>query len=809
MTVEKNNTKLAIIGLDSQLDGCDNIDRVERVFYQGDQLSESGQLVSEFDFSSLCEASILRVLTTNNLVPDQVAVIILTDKNEQMSGAGKAYFSCCTKTNLADVLSHADKLITTQKIPVLIVAAHMQAPKTLETGKATISFDQDFAGYGAVNGVVSLLLSSIDFATRQKSYIYANIKSFAADSNIEQAVKTALIDAALTAGQITALEVSALADPQQSIRESNALLKAYHSEKRLNTAISSARSVTGECGSLSVLLGLIKSVFALQQRYFSGIKEWSQPADGDYDKWVESPFYVAPDPRPAFPLQNGEIHRSGYSCLSAKSYVHLILEENGHSEYRPNGFNASSDLSLFIIPAESQEQLFTQLDRLLGLQQLDAKAVSSQLYAEFQSSVVTNHRLVLLADSWPELLKEIELAQIGIPQAFNDKGDWKTPRGSYLAVDCVASEGNIAFLYPGIGATYVGVGRELFHLFPEIYPHMVGLSDDIGSSLKDTLLYPRSITRLGFKELKNLDMEFRNNLSDIGECGVAFSSVFTKIFEQVFQVKADFAAGYSMGEVSMYTALGCWQKNDIMSKRLAESYTFNHGLAGELRTLREYWGLPDVPDGTFEQIWETYTFKATLAEVEAASVGEDRVYCTIINTPDSLLLAGYPEDCLRVIKKLGVRSMPLNMSNAIHCDIALKEYDNIRALYTMDVTERITTKMYSSSCYLPIPQLKKALAVSLAKSLCGQVDFPRLIRVLFNSGARIFIEMGAGRSLCSWVDKTLGYMQNPAQHISMPMNSKGTNDQLTYARAIAKLVSHGVPINLQSFFHGSIIVQVK
>ena len=809
MTVKNNTTKLAIIGLHAQLGGHDNIDRVERVLYGGDQLSESGQLARKYDFSTLCEASIQRVLTANNVAPDGVALIILTDTNEGMGGAEKAYFSCCTQTNLADALQHADKLISTHEIPVLIVAAHMQAPKAVETGKATISFDQNFAGYGAINGVVSVLLSSTHFATRHKSYIYAKIKSFAADNNIEQAVQTALVDAHLTAGQITALEVSALADPAESRRELAGLLRAYHSEKRLHTAISSARSVAGECGSLSVLLGLLQSVFSLQQRYINAIKEWSKPADDDYNSWVESPFYVATDPRPVFPLQNGEMHRSGYSCLSADSYVHLILEENGGSEYRANGFNASADLSLFIIPAQSQEQLFTELDRLLGMRQLDTKAVSSQLYAEFQSSVATNYRLVLLADSWAELLKEIELAQIGIRQAFTDKGDWKTPRGSYLAVDCVPSEGSVAFLYPGIGATYVGLGRDLFHLFPEIYPHMVSLSDNIGACLKETTLYPRSITRLCFKELKQLDSKFRNNLADIGECGVGFASVFTGIFEQVFQVKADFAAGYSMGEVSMYTALGCWQKNDIMSKRLAESYTFNHGLAGELHTLRAHWGLPDVPAGTFEQIWETYTIKATVAEVEAASVGEDRVYCTIINTPDSLLLAGYPEDCLRVIKKLGVRSMALNMSNAIHCEVALEEYDNIRDLYTMDVTERVATKMYSSSCYLPIPQMKKALAVSLAKSLCGPVDFPRLIRVLYNSGARIFIEMGAGRSLCSWLDKTLGDMQDSEQHISVPMNSKGTNDQLTYARAIAKLVSHGVPINLQSFFHGSMIVQVK
>jgi PfaB family protein len=222
-----------------------------------------------------------------------------------------------------------------------------------------------------------------------------------------------------------------------------------------------------------------------------------------------------------------------------------------------------------------------------------------------------------------------------------------------------------------------------------------------------------------------------------------------------------------------------------------------------------------------ELIWETYTIKATLDEVIAASDGEERVYCTIVNTPDSLLLGGYPADCLRVIKKLGVRAMPLNMANAIHSAPAKIEYDDMVELYTMDVTERLKTKMYSSSCYLPVPQMSKAIAHSVAKCLCDRVDFPRLINTMHDKGARVFIEMGPGRSLCSWVDKILDFDDNsknglsntePNQvahkaRVSVPVNAKGTSDELTYVRAVAKLVSHGVKLDLHRLFSGSIIVK--
>ena len=104
-----------------------------------------------------------------------------------------------------------------------------------------------------------------------------------------------------------------------------------------------------------------------------------------------------------------------------------------------------------------------------------------------------------------------------------------------------------------------------------------------------------------------------------------------------------------MGEVSMYAALGCWQKPGLMSARLAASDTFNHKLSGDLLTLRDQWSMPkQVNDDSL--IWETYAIKASIEAFELKSINEPKVFCTIINTPDNLLVAGYPPACEKVIK---------------------------------------------------------------------------------------------------------------------------------------------------------------
>ena len=778
-------------------------------------------------------------------------------------------------TNLAEALVLVQNLLEQNKLVALVGANLLSSNdnhkihQATEINQATISFDETFSDYRTVDGIASILFSTEQFSANNQSYVYAWLKGFACtssftNSSLADSARTALQNANVDAQNIGLLEVSALADKTLAKIESEALLNAYASTLSLHTAISCARSVTGEGAGFSQVVGLLRTVIALQQRYIPAITDWQQPKTTELSAWQASSFYLATQSRPWYPETDGSAHFAAYSCLSttfdSHHYCHLILQENklelaGHkhpsADIRKNGFIACSDLYLVLVSGENEQALLNNLRQVKQrpeslneiAQDCFAQVNKANKASNSSSDDKLTYTIALISESKEELLKEIQLAEKGVVNAFSNKKDWFTPKGSFFTAVPVISvpasplpvnslsvkkaqnntgratgsededSQNVAFLYPGIGATYLGIGRDLFHLFPGIHQDVANLADDIGASLKDTLLNPRSVIRHDLKMLKQLGLDLRGNLADIAEAGVGFACVLTKVFENVFKIKADFATGYSMGEVSMYAALGAWQQPGLMSARLAESETFNHRLCGDLLTLREHWGLSADASGNDdgEPIWETYTVKATIEQVEQAVTDEDRVYCTIINTPDSLLLAGYPQACERVIKKLGLSAIPLNMANAIHSSPAEKEFSDMIQLYTMDVTQRLKTKMYSSSCYLPIPQMSKAIAHSVAKCLCDRVDFPRLINIMHDKGARIFIEMGPGRSLCSWVEKTLAYESviraQEKPRVTVPVNVKGTSDELTYIRAIAKLVSHGVKLELDTLFNGSIVVK--
>ncbi len=818
------NYKSAIIGLDAQFENQQgiqtDIDRVERALYLGKCLEKNSadEQGENLNINLSCSAAIERMALANQVSVADIKVVVLAQNKAQHIIDIE---DVIVVSSLAKALQQIEVLVGQNALVALVGINNKQSDVQQEL--ATISFDQVFTAYQECSGIAAMLFASAAFAEANSNYVYSWLKGFAVGDDISKVAASALDNSQVNAMDIGLLEVSSLESEKKSLSEAQGLLASY-ANKPLNTAISCARSVTGEGEGFSQVLGLLRTVIALQQRYIPAISDWQQPVDSELEKWQHSSFYLPTESRPWYPNQDGSAHLAAYSCLAANDdYCHLVLAENKitlasekhpSTDIRDNGFIACSDAHLVLITGDSEQHLLTELDEIEDKLECDSiKKIASNGFEQFNNTVAS-YTISLLCESKEELAKEIQSAKSGISVAFSKQEEWRTPKGSFFTPIPVnapsiesTSTGNVSFLYPGIGATYVGLGRDLFHLFPEIHQDVANLADDIGASLKDTLLNPRSIIRPSFKQLKQLDLNLRGKLADIAEAGVGFACVFTKVFENVFKVKADFATGYSMGEVSMYAALGAWQQPGLMSARLANSSTFNERLCGDLLTLREHWGLPassnDTTEKTDELIWETYTIKATLEQVITASEGEERVYCTIINTPDSLLLGGFPADCLRVIKKLGVRAMPLNMANAIHSAPAKIEYDDMVELYTMDVTPRLQTKMYSSSCYLPIPQMSKAIAHSVAKCLCDRVDFPRLVNTLHDKGARVFIEMGPGRSLCSWVDKIL---DDEKPQVAVPVNAKGTSDELTYFRAIAKLVSHGVKLDLNRLFNGSIIV---
>ncbi|AGH81295.1 polyunsaturated fatty acid synthase PfaB [Psychromonas sp. CNPT3] len=810
MTAQVIHLPLSVVGFASTFTGAPGIDNVATALYVGTRLTLPEGDMPVTDAAPAVLDLIDEVLRANALVSDQVVVLLIGTFSEPLSTLIKQQHVQTESTRtLTEALIRASAItkkgaLNTRRV---LIIAMSDIDEALDA-PANISFSRDFSHYSKRQGAACVLLMNTQVALESACTCYATLDNMAWGSrdNIENIITTSLRHNDLNSRDICTLEVSACSQTSLRDAEQQGILQAYQHTEKMHTAISCQKSVLGDNADLSQLMALMHSALALYQRYRPAIVNWDGPIDNALAAWQDSPFYFLAKAAPVFSNEADKVRHNALSLLDETQYTHLIMSAHEDGLVHQNGFNSHLPNRLFIISADNVDALIDKLktlDTSSALNQLASfNALAGELYSRYQLQK-QRYTLVLIADSMAQLSAEKALALRGIGQAFINKTPWKTPKGSYFS-STPDENANVAFLYPGIGATYIGFGTLLLQMFPEIYPNVLALSSNISEALKDRLLNPRSICALSVAELNKLDLDLRNELANIAEAGVGYACVLTAIFEQVLQVKATHACGYSMGEVSMFAALGCWQRPGDMSARLAHSDTFNHQLSNELRSVRKLWKLSDSIDEKAAPIWETYAIKGNHAQVSAAINASDRVYITIINTPSSLLIAGFPEHCLALCKRLGVRAIALNMTNAIHCAPATLQYDEMLALYSMPVNARISTKMLSSSCYLPIPQHQKAISISIAKGLCSPVDFPRLINTLAKKDVNVYIEMGAGRSLSGWTDKILKE-QTQSAHISVPVNVKGTDQHLTLLRAVAKLLSFGVTLNIDRFFSGSLI----
>ena len=84
----------------------------------------------------------------------------------------------------------------------------------------------------------------------------------------------------------------------------------------------------------------------------------------------------------------------------------------------------------------------------------------------------------LLSGSYWSMVHEMR----GIISVFEtgEKNEIKTPKGSYFTREPLGEEGKLAFVFPGLGSSYIGLGQKIFQLFPSIFKESFRFTQNVG-----------------------------------------------------------------------------------------------------------------------------------------------------------------------------------------------------------------------------------------------------------------------------------------------------------------------------------------
>lgn len=673
-------------------------------------------------------------------------------------------------------------------------------------------FDQNAHGWKVGEGAAALVFQPALMAR----WAYAVIEAVASGSAaspaaasffptpvspdvVRQTCQEALAKAGVTPGAVGYLETFASGEDALDGVEIAALNQAYHpAGPQPSCAVGSAQASVGYTFAAAGALALVRTALCLYHRYIPAVPGWSAPKKPLL--WQGGPFYAATESRHWFLDPGTDRRLAAVSTFGRDArYAHWILAEPAQLENRTNRALTHMPFYLFLLVADDQAGLLQRLDALQQslVTEEALRGAAAACYEHYRTNPQAGHCLALVGHNQGEIQREIQFARQGIATAFERQQEWQTPLGSYFTPWPLGRQGKVAFVYPGAFNSYVGLGKDLFHLFPQVYERFVGMVSDVGSVIGERMLYPRSLTALSKDELNALDARLKADPLAMLTSGTSLAVIYTHVLQEVFELQPHMAFGYSLGESSMLFAADVWAHGDEMNARLNQSPLFHSRLSGPQNAVRAAWGLPtQSQDYRDDEFWANYLLMADPAEVRRYLAQEPHVYLTHINTPRQVVIGGEKAACQRVIAALKCTHLQAPFNYALHCEAIRSEYPLLAELHRWPVYQSPRFMLYSAADYQPLPIEQEQIAAGIGRMLCTSLDFPRLIERVYQDDARLFVEIGAGSNCSKWVADTL----KGRPHFTASIDRQGSDDYSAILRLLARLASQRVPLNLASLY---------
>jgi [acyl-carrier-protein] S-malonyltransferase len=277
----------------------------------------------------------------------------------------------------------------------------------------------------------------------------------------------------------------------------------------------------------------------------------------------------------------------------------------------------------------------------------------------------------------------------------------------------------IAFVFPGQGSQYAGMGREIVHRYP--------ISRNVFHEADAALNFP--ISRLCFEGPEE-DLK----LTEHTQPAILTTSVAVFRVLQEKGIRPDFVAGHSLGEYSALVAAGALGLSDAVALVRRRGRYMQEAVPVGAGAMAALLGLD---------------LRSTEAVCERASEGQV-VSPANLNSPAQIVIAGDREAVERAVvlaKEAGAkRAVLLPVSAPFHCALLKPAEERLSA--DLDTTS-FKDLQYPLAANVDARLIRTGSEAcsALKRQVSRPVRWQECIHLLLEQGVRTFIEVGPGKVL--------------------------------------------------------------
>ena len=542
-------------------------------------------------------------------------------------------------------------------------------------------------------------------------------------------------------------------------------------------AIGSVKSMIGHTKAAAGAAGIIKSVLALHHKILPPTLK-AEPSDPELgiDK---SRFYLNTVTRPWLSNKDHP-RRCGVSAFGfGGSNFHLVMEE-----YRPEKTDTAWDGSVEIVAASgtSKAALIEKIERLRNDIENGIPLAEAALRSRRAFSVDNDCRLLWVIERTvadertPDSTRTFFLKEgSALLEGLRTETAVKRP-GLFYGEGRPA--GKLAFLFPGQGSQYPGMGRDLVCRFPEAFEALASADrqfDDERSLSRAIYPLPVSSTQ----ETALQDAALRR--TDIAQPAIGAVSLAMLNVLAAFGVQPDATAGHSFGELTALHAAGWIDQQAFLSLAVTRGLLMT--AAGQ--------GQKTPASGML-------AVKAPLAEVEAL-IESSRLDAVLANrnAPQQGVIAGTVAalDTVRSIcRDKGYSCVTLPVAAAFHSKFVKEARQPFREALRRIAFSPTAIPVFSNTTGGPYPPDATGTAALLGDHLRQPVAFIDEIKNLHKAGMRTFLEIGPRSILTGLVTDILAGETFEAVAVDVSAgNRTGVGD---VARTLCRLAALGHPVDL-------------